>query len=77
MASWASRLAEAVHASYQVQLQEGMPPLPGGPEGVLARKYCGGGWGGYGLYLFDSEARRNELLQLEGAVAIEPYIRSS
>jgi hypothetical protein len=69
------RLAEAVAVSYQVQLQEGMPPLPDG-YGELARKYCGGGWGGYALFLFDSEQRRDALLQLEGAVAIEPYIRS-
>jgi mevalonate kinase len=66
------KLAEAVGVSYQMQLQEGMQKLPG--HGELGKKYCGGGWGGYALYLFESEEQRAAFLKLEGSKAIEPYI---
>ena len=38
-----------------------MPPLePSAPHpGELARKYCGGGWGGYALYLFAEREERD------------------
>jgi mevalonate kinase len=68
------KLAEAVGVSYQMQLQEGMEPLP--QHGELAKKYCGGGWGGYAVYLFDSQEQRDVFLQLEGSKSIEPYIDS-
>jgi hypothetical protein len=66
-------MAAAVDASYGVQLGEGMEPLPG--HGALARKYCGGGWGGYALYLFGSEAARAEFLAAVSEThAVEPFL---
>lgn len=67
------KLAEAVAASYAVQLREGMTPLP--EHGALARKYCGGGWGGYALYLFgDADKRAVFLERVEETRAIEPFV---
>lgn len=65
-------LAEAVNVSYRMQLQEGMEQLPS--HGELGKKYCGGGWGGYALYLFETQQQREEFLKLEDSKAIEPYI---
>jgi cytidyltransferase-like protein len=77
-------LAAAVRASYAVQRAEGMDPLPGDPAaganeslaacGPLARKYCGGGFGGYAVYLFESQAGRDAACQLAGFRAIEPHV---
>jgi hypothetical protein len=70
-----AQLAAAVDASYAVQLGEGMAPLP--EHGQLARKYCGGGWGGYALYLCAGQQQRDALVKaVEGSVAVEPYIHS-
>jgi len=63
------QLAQAVAMSYQVQLGEGMEPLPE-IEGALARKYCGGGHGGYALYLFASSEDRDGAKNLR---PIEPW----
>jgi len=41
---------KSVCMSYQVQLAEGMGNLPN--HGELAKKYCGGGYGGFAVYLF-------------------------
>eukprot|EP00879_Flechtneria_rotunda_P012500 GHRR01013052.1.p1 GENE.GHRR01013052.1~~GHRR01013052.1.p1 ORF type:complete len:378 (+),score=85.22 GHRR01013052.1:427-1560(+) len=65
-------LAEAVQLSYRMQLHEGMDKLP--EHGELAKKYCGGGWGGYAVYLFPDAGSRKAFLRLEAAVSIEPYI---
>jgi len=62
-------LAKAVRLSYDVQLREGMPELP--EHGQTARKYCGGGWGGYALYLFANREKRDAA----GLIQIEPYMR--
>ena len=67
-------LAEAVRRSHQAQLQEGMQPLPEVPN-ALAWKYCGGGWGGYALYLFATEADRDQWARVDGVMAIEPYLK--
>jgi cytidyltransferase-like protein len=68
------RLGEAVNLSYAVQIKEGMHPLPEAP-GALARKYSGGGFGGYALYLFaDSEKRDQFVANNAPARAVEPYI---
>ena len=64
-------LAEAIQMSYMVQLGEGMEDLP--DFGQIAKKYCGGGHGGYALYLFENEAQRAEFLKLEHTHEIEPY----
>ena len=68
MAESVALLAEAITISYQVQLKEGMDPLPE-IGGSLARKYCGGGHGGYAVYLFPSEEER----KLSGLREIEPW----
>jgi hypothetical protein len=68
-------LGKSVRMSYQAQLKEGMAALEI-PETCLAAKYCGGGWGGYALYLFSSPADRDEFVGVSScAKAIEPFIR--
>lgn len=79
-------LAEAVRVSYATQLGEGMQPLPGdpasGPHGdstlgevaPLAWKYCGGGHGGYALYLCATPADRDALCTRPGFRPIEPHL---
>ncbi len=86
-AVWANdlgRLGEAVKTSYAVQLGEGMAPLPGDPacndgpdvgkHAPLAWKYCGGGHGGYSLYLFADQASRDAACRLDRFRPIEPYV---
>jgi len=68
-------LARAVRCSYQVQLEEGMHPLPD-EFNALAKKYCGGGWGGYAVYLFATEAHRDAFVEHFDGIAIEPYLKS-
>ena len=67
------RLCKAVDMSYGVQLGEGMEELPD-IEGSKAKKYCGGGFGGYALYLFDSREKRDQVT-LPGFKTVEPYMR--
>ena len=66
-----SHLFRAVSLSYAAQLGEGMFELPDIP-GALAKKYCGGGWGGYALYCFDNQYFRDNAKLLN----IEPYMRT-
>jgi len=68
-------LAEAVRMSHQAQRAEGMDPLPDVPESI-ACKYCGGGWGGYAVYLFQAQADRDHFVRQTAGVAIEPYLRN-
>ncbi len=80
-AAWASsleRLAGAVRLSYAEQRIEGMDPLAEQVAGVkpLAMKYCGGGFGGYALYLCASQTDRDRLCTQPGFRAIEPYVLS-
>jgi cytidyltransferase-like protein len=84
-AVWSSDLtglANAVKQSYAVQRSEGMEALPGdsacpdtavGPMRPLAFKYCGGGFGGYAVYLFASSSERDAACTLPGFRPIEPY----
>lgn len=65
-------LCEAVNLSYKAQLGEGMKELP--DSAALAKKYCGGGWGGYALFLFRTESDRNEFLNKENTLKIEPFM---
>ncbi len=70
-----TKLADSISLSYQVQLSEGMETLPEIANSIAA-KYCGGGHGGYALYLFDNEAARNTAVSQNTALrAIEPYCR--
>lgn len=69
-----ARLGEAVELSYQMQLKEGMRELPEA-EGCIGRKYAGGGWGGYALYLFGTpEDRDSFVASASNNRPIEPYI---
>jgi cytidyltransferase-like protein len=70
-----SKLAEAVRLSHKAQIEEGMNELMES-HNCLARKYCGGGWGGYALYLFSSQTDRDAFVSHHKQTkAIEPYIR--
>lgn len=66
-------ISDAVTLSYQAQIKEGMDTLPD-CDYALAKKYCGGGWGGYSLYIFDSTENRDRFVTENApARAIEPY----
>jgi hypothetical protein len=68
-------LGRGVNLQYATQLAEGMDSLPEIP-GAIAQKYCGGGHGGYALYLFtDPEARNAAIAATEQLRAIEPICR--
>jgi len=68
-------LADGISTYYEVQLKEGMDELPNIP-GALAHKYCGGGHGGYALYLFGDETDRDQVVQnYANFRAIEPFCR--
>lgn len=68
-------LARGVDMYYQCQLSEGMAGLPEIP-GALARKYCGGGHGGYALYLFaDPSDREAALANTPALRPVEPFCR--
>ena len=70
-----TELAKAVSLSYEAQIGEGMEELPK-IAGALAQKYSGGGFGGYGLYLFpDEESRTAALAQHPELRSIEPYCK--
>jgi hypothetical protein len=68
------QLADAVRQSYAVQRAEGMDPLPDDLPGALAWKYCGGGFGGYAVYLFADAAARDAARPRPGFRPIEPYV---
>ncbi len=71
----AELLARAIEMSYGVQIGEGMEPLPEIP-GAGAKKYCGGGHGGYALYLFATvEDRSAAIASMENLRPIEPFCR--
>lgn len=69
-------LAVGVQMSYQLQLEEGMQPLPDiGSQ--LAHKYCGGGHGGYALYLYENQTARDAAVDAcEDMYPVEPYCRT-
>lgn len=67
-------LGKAIGLSYQAQLTEGMRELPEA-LGCIGHKYCGGGWGGYALYLFESTDDRDTFVASANCNRpIEPYI---
>ena len=68
-------LAAGVALYYSVQLDEGMRPLPDIPN-ALAKKYLGGGYGGYALYLFPCRDDRDQAVKDNPAIKrVEPYCR--
>jgi len=67
------KLAEGVMCYHQAQLLEGMQPLPE-IEGSIAKKYSGGGYGGYALYLFSTRELRDHAVQKHEALrVVEPF----
>ena len=68
------KLAEAVRLSYGTQRAEGMDALPEDLAGVLGAKYCGGGFGGYAVYLFADQAARDAACARSNFRAIEPFV---
>ncbi|BCU76897.1 adenylyltransferase/cytidyltransferase family protein [Luteolibacter sp. LG18] len=71
----AARLAEGISLYHRAQLEEGMIPLPA-IEGSLAAKYCGGGYGGYAVYLFpDPIVRAAALSRHADLRAVEPFCK--
>lgn len=71
-----SVLAVAVQMSYHLQLEEGQPPLERIGE-ALAYKYCGGGHGGYAVYLYETpEARAEAIDACPDLYPVEPYCRT-
>lgn len=67
------KLAQSVAMSYQAQRDEGMDSLPEDIPGAIAWKYCGGGFGGYALYLFTDQAARDAASSITGFRLIEPF----
>ncbi len=69
-----STLGKAVNLSYQAQVAEGMQELPQA-ENLMGAKYCGGGWGGYALYLFNNQKYRDAFVASANCNRpVEPYI---
>jgi cytidyltransferase-like protein len=68
-------LANTINMSYKIQIQEGMESLPN-IHYSIAKKYLGGGHGGYALYLFRSTIDRDSAVaKNSGMMSIEPYIK--
>ncbi len=67
-------LADAVRQSYAAQTAEGMAPLPADIAGMRACKYCGGGFGGYAVYLFSGVPARDAACGRPGFRPIEPFV---
>jgi cytidyltransferase-like protein len=65
-----------INNSYKIQLDEGMKKLPNF-DGTICKKYCGGGWGGYAVYIFENTEFRDSLVNSNSdCLSIEPYIKS-
>ncbi len=68
-------LSEGIWEYHATQLAEGMAPLPT-IAGAVAHKYCGGGHGGYALYLFETRSQRAEALAATPNLRpVEPYCK--
>lgn len=71
------QLGHAMMYQLATQTEEGMLPLPARGT-AIACKYCGAGWGGYALYLFDHQHQRDAFVSGDdAALSIEPYDRWS
>lgn len=68
-------LAEGISIYHATQLAEGMQALPTIP-GAIAHKYCGGGYGGYALYLFAAQSARDlAIANIPALRAVEPFCK--
>ena len=69
------QLAAGIALYHATQLAEGMKALPDIP-GSRARKYCGGGHGGYALYLFENAEQRGQAIATTPELrAVEPFCK--
>lgn len=69
-------LSVGIQLSYHLQIKEGMQHLPEIGD-CLAHKYCGGGHGGYAVYLYENtEAREKALEECPDLYPVEPYCRT-
>jgi galactokinase/mevalonate kinase-like predicted kinase len=69
------KLSEAINISYKVQIKEGMEALSE-IKNALACKYLGAGYGGYALYIFETESQRDQAVKnTKRTMKIEPYIK--
>ena len=67
-------ICDGINLNYEVQLKEGMSALPE-VSNAKALKYCGGGYGGYSLYIFyNNKDRDNFVSTTSNSLKIEPYI---
>jgi cytidyltransferase-like protein len=65
-------LAKGILRYHETQLHEGMEPLSP-PVNAIAWKYCGGGHGGYAVFLFPTAEERQSALDANpDLIAIEP-----
>lgn len=70
-----AKLCRAVSLTYSAQMSEGMAPIHAG-RGCKAMRYCGSGWGGYILRMYDMLGDREHALEQDpDMIAIEPYIK--
>jgi len=70
-----AQLAQGIAIYHGMQLDEGMDALPE-IAGAIAHKYCGGGHGGYALYLFAEPMHRDAAVAAhEPLRAVEPFCR--
>lgn len=68
-------LAEGISIYHATQLAEGMQALPNIP-GAIAHKYCGGGYGGYALYLFAAQSARDlSTANIPDLRPVEPFCK--
>ena len=68
-------LGQGISLYHDTQLEEGMQPLPE-IAGAITRKDCGGGHGGYALYVFKTNPTREPAIAaIPELTAIEPVCR--
>ena len=51
-----------------------MEPLPDDITGAVAWKYCGGGFGGYAVFVFADPASRDAACSRAGFRPVEPFV---
>jgi hypothetical protein len=66
-------LHNAINLSYRIQKEEGMKQLPDIYE--QSKKYCGGGFGGYAVYLFKNKEDKEKFLKIRNTLDVQPYIK--
>ena len=67
-------LCDGINLNYDVQIKEGMDELPE-VRTAIAKKYCGGGHGGYSIYVFYNNSERDNFIKnTSNTLKIEPYI---